>query len=155
MLTRRAFSIGLIGSPILARQALAHHGFTGAYDSGRPIYVAGEVIRATFRRPHPMIEVRVDAGLQRPKDLPDGKEFADILEVRPEDRGRIIDIEYPPIGLFFNLSDRIEPGDSIATIVFQNCRPPHQLRGQWLRLADGEAVVRRGRMQTEDAGCSG
>ncbi|MBO6756405.1 MAG: hypothetical protein JJ902_08770 [Roseibium sp.] len=155
MLTRRTFSFGLLGAAAVARPALAHHGFTGTYDNARPIYVAGEVVEATFRRPHPVIELRVDTELQPPKDLPEGEEFADLLDVREEDRGRIVDVEYPPVGLFFNLEGRIAAGDRIATIVFQNCRPPHQLRGQWLRLADGETVVRRGRMQTEDAGCSG
>ena len=154
MLTRRAFAGGLIGAAAFARPGLAHHGFTGTYDSARPIYVAGDVVEASFRRPHPVIELRVDAELKPPNDLPKGEEFADVIEVRSEDRGRIIDVEYPPISLFFNLRDRIAVGDRIETIVYQNCRPPHQLRGQWLRLADGEAVVRRGRMQTEDAGCS-
>ena len=144
-----------LGAAALATPAFAHHGFTGTYDSARPIYVAGEVIEATFRRPHPMIELRVDAELQPPTDLPDGAEFADIVEVRAEDLGRVVEVEYPPVGLFFGLEGRIAPGDRIATIVYRNCRPPHQLRGQWLRLADGETLIRRGRMQAEDAGCSG
>lgn len=155
MLTRRAFAGGLIWAAASARPGLAHHGFTGTYDSARPIYVAGTVIDASFRRPHPVIEMRVDAELRTPTDLPEGEEFSEVLEVRLEDRSRIIDVEYPPIRLFFNLQGSIAVGDRLETIVYQNCRPPHQLRGQWLRLADGEAVVRRGRMQTEDAGCSG
>lgn len=155
MLTRRMFTSGLIGAVVFSRPGFAHHGFTGAYDSARPIYVAGEVIEATFRRPHPVIEMRVDAELRPPNDILEDSEFADILEVRPEDLGRIIDVEYPPIRLFFDLEGRIAVGDRVETIVYQNCRPPHQLRGQWLRLADGEVIVRHGRMQTEDAGCSG
>ena len=83
-----------------------------------------------------------------------GQELADIVEVREVDRGRIIEVEYPPFRLFFDLEGRIAPADWIATILCYNCRPPHQLRGQWIRLPHGEAVVRRGRMQTEDAGCS-
>ncbi|GFE66812.1 hypothetical protein [Litoreibacter roseus] len=153
ILTRRAFAGGLIGVTAFPRPSPAHHGFTGSYDSARPIYVAGDVIDASFRRPHPVIEMRVDAELRPPTDLREGAEFADILDVRAEDLGRIIDVEYPPIRLFFNLQGRIRVGGRIETIVYQNCRPPHQLRGQWLRLADGEAIVRRGRMQTEDAGC--
>lgn len=132
----------------------AHHGFTGRYDDARPIYVEGIVRSASFRRPHPIIEMLVDTELRTPSELPEGEEFTDLLEVREADRGRVIDVEYPPVGLFFNLEGRVNPGDRVATIVFQNCRPPHQLRGQWIRLADGEAIVRRGRMQTEDAGCS-
>lgn len=136
------------------RPAIAHHGFGGRYDDARPIYVEGIVRSASFRRPHPLIEMQVDDDLRTPTELPQGEEFADIVEVREEDRGRIIDVEYPPVRLFFGLEGRIATGDRIATIVFQNCRPPHQLRGQWIRLPDGEAIVRRGRMQTEEAGCS-
>ncbi|MFQ6550521.1 hypothetical protein AADZ90_021470 [Aestuariibius sp. 2305UL40-4] len=136
------------------RSALAHHGFTGRYDDARPIYVEGIVRSASFRRPHPLIEMQVDYDLSTPAGLRQGQEFADVVEVREEDRGRIIDVEFPPVGLFFGLEGRIAAGDRIATIVFRNCRPPHQLRGQWIRLPDGEAVVRRGRMQTEEAGCS-
>lgn len=158
MPTRRETLALLIGSAaitlVASRSALAHHGFTGRYDDARPIYVEGVVRSASFRRPHPIIEMQVDADLRTPTDLPQGEEFADIVEVREDDLGRVIDVEYPPIGLFFGLEGRIAPGDRIATIVFQNCRPPHQLRGQWIRLPDGEAVVRRGRMQTEEAGCS-
>lgn len=134
--------------------AVAHHGFTGRYDDARPIYVEGVVRSASFRRPHPIVEMQVDDDLRTPNKLPDGKEFTNLVEVREGDRGRIIDVEYPPVSLFFGLESRIAPGDRIATIVFQNCRPPHQLRGQWIRLPDGETVVRRGRMQTEEAGCS-
>ncbi|MCR9195258.1 MAG: DUF6152 family protein [Hyphomonas sp.] len=134
--------------------AFAHHGFTGRYDDARPIYIEGVVRSASFRRPHPVIEMQVDEDLRTPTDLPEGEEFADLVEVREADRGRIIDVEYPPVGLFFGLEGRIAPRDRIATIVFQNCRPPHQLRGQWIRLPDGAVVVRRGRMQTEQAGCS-
>lgn len=138
----------------MPRSAVAHHGFTGRYDDARPIYVEGIVRAVSFRRPHPLIENQVDDELRRPTDLPRGEDFADIVEVREEDRGRIIDVEYPPVRLFFGLEERIAADDRIATIMFQNCRPPHQLRGQWIRLPDGEAVVRRGRMQTEEAGCS-
>lgn len=158
MLTRRntllLFAGGIVLPVTSPTTALAHHGFSGRYDDARPIYVEGEVITASFRRPHPVIELRVDEDLSPPAGLPEGAEFADLLEVREEDRGRIIDVEYPPVNLFFGLEGRISAGDRIATIVFQNCRPPHQLRGQWIRLADGTAVVRRGRMQSEDAGCS-
>lgn len=139
---------------VAPRSALAHHGFTGRYDDARPIYIEGIVRSASFRRPHPLIEMQVDGDMRMPTDLPRGEEFADVIEVRDEDRGRIIDVEYPPVRLFFGLEGRIAAGDRIATIVFQNCRSPHQLRGQWIRLSDGEAVVRVGRMQTEDAGCS-
>lgn len=143
---------GTVASALSPLSALAHHGFTGRYDDARPIYVEGTVLAASFRRPHPVIKLRVDEALRTPVDLPEGEEFADILEVREADRGRVIDIEYPPVGLFFGLEGRIKAGDRLATIVYQNCRPPHQLRGQWVRLPDGTAVVRRGRVQTEVSG---
>ena len=134
--------------------ARSHHGFTGRYDNARPIYVEGIVLSASFRRPHPVIEMQVDQNPRAPSDLPQVEEFADIAEVREADRGRTIEIEYPPVGLFFDLEGQIAAGDRIATIVFQNCRPPHQLRGQWIRLPDGQTVTRRGRLQAEAPGCS-
>ena len=144
-----------IGAGVLAapRAVFAHHGFSGRYDDAKPIYVEGEVISASFRRPHPIIEMRVAPELQAPKALPAGEEFLRAVQVRPEDRGRVVDVEYPPVRIFFDLGGRIGPGDRIATIVYQNCRPPHQLRGQWIRLSNGETVVRRGTTQTEEAGC--
>lgn len=146
----------LLGAAAIAApgSASAHHGFSGRYDAAQPIYLAGHVLEARFRRPHPVVNLEVDAELRLPSALPDAEEFATDLVTRAEDQGRVVSIEYPPIGLFFDLAGRIAQGDRIATIVFQNCRPPHQLRGQWIMLADGTTIVRRGRMQAEDAGCS-
>ena len=53
----------------------------------------------------------------------------------------------------FELDGRVNPGDRVAVIVLRNCEPPHQLRGQWVRPARGEAVIRGGTLQAEVEGC--
>ncbi|MGF1476532.1 MAG: hypothetical protein ACFB6S_13305 [Geminicoccaceae bacterium] len=55
--------------------------------------------------------------------------------------------------LFFELDGRIQLGDLIAVIALQNCEPLNQLRGQAVRLSNGEWIVRSGRMQSEVASC--
>ncbi len=134
---------------------LAHHGFSGRYDLSRPIYLSGRVAHASFRRPHPVIALAVATTLSRPAHLPEADEFLARLSVREEDRGTRIEIEYPPVALFFDLVGRIREGDRIATIALRNCLAPHQLRGQWIGLPDGSTVRRQGRMQTEVEGCEG
>ena len=67
---------GTIAATVISpRAVLAHHGFTGRYDDARPIYVEGVVRSASFRRPHPVIEMKVDDDLRTPTDLPEGEEF--------------------------------------------------------------------------------
>lgn len=158
-LSRRMICVqGAIGftAAILAddRGALAHHGFGGRYLATQPIYLEGAVRTASFRPPHPTVSLAVSTSLQRPSALAGGDEFLDRLVVRQEDRGRLLDIEFPPVGLFFGLADRVRTGDAIAVVVYRNCNAPHQLRGQWIRLADGGTVVRSGRMQTEVQDCT-
>lgn len=136
------------------RGALAHHGFGGRYLVTQPIYLEGVVRAASFRPPHPTISLAVSTSLRRPSALAGGDEFLDSLVVREEDRGRLLDVEFPPVGLFFGLADRVRTGDAIAVVAYRNCGAPHQLRGQWIRLADGGTVVRSGRMQTEVRDCA-
>jgi hypothetical protein len=150
-LTRRAMlAMPLALAPL---PALAHHGFSGRYDLSRPIYLEGRVARASFRRPHPIITLAVASDLVRPTELPEADEFLARLVLRDEDRGARAQVEYPPVALFFDLAGRVREGDPIATIALRNCLAPHQLRGQWIRLADGSTVVRRGRMQTGVESC--
>ncbi len=137
----------------IASPARSHHGFGGLYDVSKPVFLKGEVLRASFRRPHPVINLGVARNLELPTVLTKGAEFLGRVTIRPEDQGRAIEIEYPPVRLFFKLRGQIKIGDRIATIAYRNCRPPHQLRGQWVRLADGSEVVREGRMQTEVERC--
>jgi hypothetical protein len=155
MLTRRALLIG--GSAACGLSAAipsaAHHGFGGRYDVSRPIWLQGVVHAASFRPPHPTIMLEADRDIRRPDALPDGAEFLNRLVTRDEDRGQRLEIEFPPVGLFFNLADRVRTGQTIAVVALRNCAAPHQLRGQWIRLADGSVVVRQGRMQSEVDAC--
>ncbi len=134
---------------VLAMPAAAHHGFSGRYDASRPIYLAGTVVRAAFQPPHPVLTLSVTVVAA----LPTGTEFDGRLIQRPEDQGQRREVEFPPVQLFYGLAPRIAVGDRVGVIVYRNCLAPHQLRGQWIRLADGAIVARSGRIQGEGEGC--
>jgi hypothetical protein len=119
----------------------------------QPVWIAGQVVSATFRRPHPVITVAVPAVQALPAALGDAAEFANGLLLRPELAGANVEVEFPPVSLFFDLDGAVGEGDTIAIIALRNCTEPHQLRGQWIRLADGSTRLRSGRMQSGVDGC--
>jgi hypothetical protein len=134
--------------------ALAHHGFGGRYDTRRPIWLQGEVQRVRIGMPHPELALRLPAAPALPAEPgPEAAEFMPRLVLRPEDRGAVRELEFPPVARFLELGPAIAVGDTVAVIALRNCLPPHQLRGQWIRLASGRVVVRQGRMQSEVDGC--
>lgn len=150
-LRRRIFLAGAglgIGWPALVR---AHHGFGGRYDTSRAILLAGRVERLRIGMPHPWIVLRVDddaaSGIGAPR------EFEGRIVRRDEDRGQLREVEFPPVARFLELGPELRVGDRVVVIALRNCQAPHQLRGQWIRLASGREVLREGRMQTEVAGC--
>jgi hypothetical protein len=138
---------------MLVTPASAHHGFTGRYDASQPIWLAGQVVRATFAPPHPTIRLQIEAGaapsLAGP--LPHGLPAAPAA--RAGDAGQELEIELPPIRAFFDLGERLRQGERIEMIALRNCLPPHQLRSQWLRLAGGAVVSRDQRMAYMVTGC--
>jgi hypothetical protein len=107
--------------------ALAHHGFQGRYDAANPVRVMGTVERAAFEHPHARVTVRTDESL--------------------------VEIEFPPITRFNALNGRLAVGDRVEIEALRNCEPPHQLRAQRVRLADGAVVAVQGRVQAETRGC--
>ena len=143
---------------VAASSASAHHGFTGRYDVSAPLWVEGEVVRAYFGRPHAEIAIRTAPDLSPPVQTPEigaGRDVIDpgALAVRDDTRGREVEVELPPLRMFFDLGRRVAVGDRIAVIAFRNCEAPHQLRGQWVRPADGPPVVRGGTVQYQVRGC--
>ncbi|MGL4234582.1 DUF6152 family protein [Tabrizicola sp.] len=148
----RAISYGL--AITVAGAALAHHGFGGSYDRAAPVYLEGTVADAYFGQPHPEVELQVDTQAQLPTTLPtDAEEFAVGLQAWSPELAETVTIEFPPVGRFFDLDGRVAVGDRVALIALRNCEAPHQLRGQWIALADGTEVVRQGTTQTEVTGC--
>jgi hypothetical protein len=133
-----------------AGAAWAHHGFGGRYDLANPVWIEGEVVEAYFGQPHAELTIAVPADLALPAAAPDlgTADFlgAGALAVLPETQGTTIVVELPPTEQYYGLGDRMAVGDRIAIIAVRNCEPPHQLNGQWLRLADGEVVARAGAM---------
>jgi hypothetical protein len=145
--------ITALAAAALPAPALAHHGFTGRYDTARPLWLAGPVTRADFAPPHPVIALRIEDASPPNPALPLPVEFAGPLSVRAEDVGQVREVEFPPVRAFFDLGARLRIGDRVAIMALVNCRPPHQLRSQWIRLADGGIIERTGRLSYMAAGC--
>lgn len=144
-LNRRA----LLAAPallVLPREAGAHHGFTGRYDMSRPVWLAGEVRRASFAPPHPTIVVAPEAGaaIAEPSRRP--AELRGPITAWSGPAGIMPEVEFPPVQTFYRLGERLRVGDRVELIALRNCLPPHQLRSQWLRLSDGAIVEREGRL---------
>jgi hypothetical protein len=157
--TRRTLLSSFCLSPLVlldASPARSHHGFTGRYDISLPVWLQGILRQAAFQPPHPTITLEILRNPTRPASLPGAEHLGANLAERPKDRGKRLSVKFPPIREFFALADRIKVGDTIAVIALRNCAPPHQMRGQWLRLADGAVVMRAipiGRTQSEVDGC--
>jgi hypothetical protein len=152
MLSRRACLVGLSVVPF-ATAAQAHHGFTGRYDTNAPLWLEGTVQSAAFAPPHPVIRLLIDPGVTT---APTGLTIEGLtgpLRVRPDDAGRTIEIELPPVSTFFDLSSAVTPNIRLALVALRNCTPPHQVRSQWLRFPDGRIVQREQRMSYMVAGC--
>lgn len=158
MASSRTGLVWVAGAAILAAgawaaAAQAHHGRTGAYDVSVPIAIEGVVTQAAFAPPHPSIVVQVparrgpDAGAGMP-----GYEGAGVV-VRSADAGRAVTVEFSPLPQFNALSERVRPGQTIRIMAFRNCRAPHQLRGHWVRTADGTVAMRDTRPTAAVNGC--
>ena len=80
-------------------------------------------------------------------------DFTGALVVRDGDAGRPLVVEFAPIGMFFSLGDRLKVGDRVEIIAMVNCESPHELRSQWLRLADGTLLMRTGGNHRKVGGC--
>jgi hypothetical protein len=134
-----------------AGAAWAHHGFGGRYDLANPVWIEGEVTEAYFGQPHAELNIAVPDDLSLLASVPDlgsAASFldADALVILPETQGATVVVELPPTQQYYGLGDRVAVGDRVAIVAVRNCEPPHQLNGQWLRLADGEVVARAGAM---------
>jgi hypothetical protein len=65
-----------------------------------------------------------------------------------------VQIEFPPVAVFFALNEKVKPRDRVGVIAYRNCLAPHQLRGQWVQTAGGDVVYRpAGRMQSTVEKC--
>ena len=141
----------------LARPALAHHGFTGRYDTTTPLYLQGEVTSAVWGYPHAVLEVTLAADAAIPAGLADtfGAGLAPLTDTDTDTDTdtETVTVEFPPVAEFNDLEDRIASGDSIAMVVLRNCDLPNQLRAQWVAPSQGEPVSRSRAWQDEVAGC--
>jgi len=79
---------------------LAHHGGTGRYDSGHPLYLRGRIIQARYAFPHGTMRIEVPANLTVPRDLPDVRRLGGYENwtghPAPEGAGQVRDLLLPP-----------------------------------------------------------
>lgn len=144
----RAAALILLAAPTVT---MAHHGFRGRYDATAPVYVEGYVVSAYFGQPHPLLTLRASGSRSMPAEWPDIVGGTTVrIWAGP---GELATVELPPTSLFFSLRESVAVGDRVAVVALRNCSPPHDLRGQRIKLADGREVSRTGPVQTETAGC--
>lgn len=132
-----AVSLGLLG---LGGAVFAHHGVTGQYDGAVPIVLQGTVTAATFSPPHPIMSVEVTGTTLPEFEVGRVEEYFGPAVVRPHDVGRVVQVEFAPARMFYDLADSLQVGDEVTIVALRNCLPPHQLRSNWLRLPDGAVL---------------
>jgi hypothetical protein len=154
---RRSIVAVVIGLGVLGARTQAHHGFTGRYDTDRPYFLVGSVTAISTAPPHPTITFTVQPSAIAP---PGGSELpseltGDLLALDPQFLGRTVSVEFPPVASFYDLGGKVKVGDVIEVIALRNCRAPHQLRSQWVRVPQGREIVKRdGRLSYMARGCA-
>lgn len=155
---RKSFGLllaGLLGLGAVTLPAAAHHGFTGAYDATRPLYIEGTVEAVTLAYPHVEMTVSVPENIAVPDALPnlDALGIANArAKLAPVTAGTY-ELQMAGTNFVVDLADRIAVGDRVALVALRNCLPPHEHRSRWIRLASGEVATRSGATQTEVEGC--
>lgn len=147
-----ALTVGILALAC-AVPVLAHHGFTGAYDAKRPIYIEGTVQSVTVAYPHVEMTVQVTGPSTVPGQLPKISDLGipDVMKLMTVAPPGSYELQIA--GLQKELEGRIAKGDKIALVALQNCLPPKQYRSRWLRIGTGDVVSRGGTPQTEVQGC--
>lgn len=147
----------MLSTAILAAPATAHHGFRGAYDATRPLYIEGVVRRMTIAYPHVEMTIEVQETATVPAELPDigNLGIADIMQtISVVEPGRY-DLQIAGTEFVVNLQGRVAEGERVALVALRNCLPPNEYRSRWIRIANGEVVSNSGATQAEVQGCDG
>jgi hypothetical protein len=133
--------------------ALAHHGFTGRYDTNNPIWIEGVVESLATAPPHPTMQVRLDDPARSASVIVAPSELTGPIRALTDGAGRAVEVEFPPVPDFFSMGEKLRVGNRVAVIALRNCQPPHQLRSQWVRLTSGNLIQRVGRLSYQSRGC--
>jgi hypothetical protein len=153
MISRRSLMFSALILP--SATALAHHGFTGRYDTDKPLFLVGSVVSVAASPPHPVVTLRVaSSALQHPTGADRPSELTGDFAPGAQLAGQTMQVEFPPVQTFFALRNRLKPGDTVEIIALRNCRPPNQLRSQWIRLPGREIIQREGRLSYMARGCA-
>jgi hypothetical protein len=155
-LMQKLLSVAILTMALLGGTAQAHHGFTGRYDTDKPYQIVGRVVAVSASPPHPTVTITVESAAM---EAPDGNErpseiTGPLIALDAALTGQSVTIEFPPVATFYALGDRIKVGDRVEIIALRNCRTPHQLRSQWIRLPQTREIVKRdGRLSYMARGC--
>jgi hypothetical protein len=143
------------GIGAIAVPALAHHGFSGAYNAAQPIYIEGVVEKVEISAPHVEMTLSAPAGitvpaaLERIEDINIKNALSKTVAAQPGS----YEIQMAGTAFVRALNNRVKVGDRIALVALRNCQPPHEHRSRWIRLASGEIVTVTGHTQAEVEGC--
>lgn len=155
----RRFAVSLIVVVMVFLEvgnAAAHHGGTGDYDAGNPVYLTGTVTQASYGSPHALLTIRVSEGADVPKELEGAEELNgyEYWQQPPQltGAGQEQELLLPPdltaeVGA---LANRPEIGDEVSAIAYRRCGTGEyegELRVQMLyasgsRFAYGGTVTR-------------
>ncbi|GAB3414677.1 hypothetical protein [Flindersiella endophytica] len=120
--------LGLVGVGLgFAPAANAHHGGTGDYDAGRPLYLSGTVTATKYGFPHAVLDLQVPPNLDVPADLTGldqlrGREFWNDAPIAFGAGQRHELLLSPDItGTLGGMDSRPARGDTIRAIAYQRC----------------------------------
>ncbi|AMM26205.1 DUF6152 family protein [Variovorax sp. PAMC 28711] len=65
---RRHLVLAAASVPALASPAWAHHGWS-SFDTDRPVWLEGQVVKSTWRNPHAELVIEVPSNLRVPADI--------------------------------------------------------------------------------------
>ena len=111
------------------------------------------VVETIFSPPHPTLSIRVDVGSVPTEDLGRRQEYFGPVVSRSEDAGQVRTVELSPVRMFYELEEKLQPGDRVTLVALENCYSPHQLRSTWLRLTRGEVISYTGDWAPGVDGC--
>jgi hypothetical protein len=146
-------------------EAAAHHGFTGAYDFCRPVYIEGTVTSVRYGYPHAEFTVDVPRDLalpQNPRARADLRALAEAEDrdtlsmlVLPQTRGPMMILLEPVMTGTVTERRRPRVGDRVTAVAYQRVsddRYRGELRVILLSLGDG-GVVMASRPRSYHRGC--
>ncbi|MCI2418513.1 hypothetical protein MOQ72_13825 [Saccharopolyspora sp. K220] len=132
--------------------AYAHHGLTGEYAVGQPVYIAGTVVSSDWRMPHGslVVDVPPDAALPEdrsglaPLDEGAGRKVSDLLQSSPGGQHTFL-LDGTVTSGFIDDAARPEQGHQMRAVAYPRCAQGSEYDGEFRIMAmarpDGQWVI--------------